>query len=355
MIVKELSTPPALLPEISVIVPIYNGEKYLTMMVDSILQQTYKDFELLLIDDGSTDKSHQMIEKYANKDRRVKAFHKENGGLSDARNYGLDRACGKYVVFADCDDYMYPDNIEVMHNEIQGYELLVCNYAQGMRNNLDNIERNNIIKYRACANNIEELKENILDIDVWYMAMCWNKMYLRSVIENNHLRFKHIKSEDEIWSYEFLNCVNSVKRIEWMGLCYFHNPGSLGNGHKAIPEMDWLLKQEKSYCKMIERLDITDKEYLNRITFRTTLRLSSFLLKGYYKDTHVNRKERLKRWKQARQLKHRFCNIKEIGGLSRFRIAIIWILKHRLEKLADIFLYLITDIHGIKVFLKNKY
>ena len=93
------------MPTISVIVPIYNTEKYLRRCIDSVLAQTYKDFELLLIDDGSTDSSGAICDEYAALDARVSVFHKENGGVSDTRNYGLDLAQGKYLMFLDADDF----------------------------------------------------------------------------------------------------------------------------------------------------------------------------------------------------------------------------------------------------------
>ena len=91
---------------ISVIVPVYNTEKYLDRCIQSILAQTYTDFELLLIDDGSTDLSGEICDKYAEQDSRVKVFHKENGGVSSARNLGLDKANGDWVTFVDADDWV---------------------------------------------------------------------------------------------------------------------------------------------------------------------------------------------------------------------------------------------------------
>ena len=95
-------------PKISVIVPVYNAEKYLHRCIDSILSQTFTDFELLLIDDGSKDGSGAICDEYAAKDNRVRVFHKENGGVSSARNLGLDNACGEWVTFVDADDYVRP-------------------------------------------------------------------------------------------------------------------------------------------------------------------------------------------------------------------------------------------------------
>jgi glycosyltransferase involved in cell wall biosynthesis len=91
------------MPTISVIVPVYNVEQYLCKCLDSILNQIFTDFELLLIDDGSPDKSGQICDEYAHKDSRIRVFHKENGGVSSARNLGLDNANGKWVTFIDSD------------------------------------------------------------------------------------------------------------------------------------------------------------------------------------------------------------------------------------------------------------
>ena len=97
--------------QISIIVPVYNTEKYLRRCIDSVLAQTYKDFELLLIDDGSKDSSGVICDEYAAKDARLRVFHKENGGVSDTRNYGLDLAQGKYLMFLDSDDFWLRNDV----------------------------------------------------------------------------------------------------------------------------------------------------------------------------------------------------------------------------------------------------
>jgi glycosyltransferase involved in cell wall biosynthesis len=98
---------------ISVIVPIYNVEKYLTRALDSILAQTYHDWEAILVDDGSIDKSGSIADEYAQKDERFKVIHKENGGLSDARNVGTEHVTGEYLLFLDSDDFLHPQLMEL--------------------------------------------------------------------------------------------------------------------------------------------------------------------------------------------------------------------------------------------------
>ncbi len=99
-------------PLVSIIVPIFNGEKYLDLCLESIISQTYRNLEILLIDDGSTDSSPEICDAYSKRDSRIKVIHKANGGLSSARNAGLDRMRGEYVSFVDCDDYLFRDMVE---------------------------------------------------------------------------------------------------------------------------------------------------------------------------------------------------------------------------------------------------
>ena len=118
------------MPNISIIVPVYNAEQWLERCIDSIVAQTYADWELLLIDDGSTDCSGAICDRYAASDPRIQAFHKPNGGVSSARNLGLDHAQGEWITFVDSDDYTYPcwlENYDVGHNAefdliCQGFE-----------------------------------------------------------------------------------------------------------------------------------------------------------------------------------------------------------------------------------------
>ena len=106
------------MPLVSIIVPVYKAEQWLHRCVDSILAQTMTDFELLLIDDGSPDKSGEICDEYAAKDNRVRVFHKENGGVSSARNLGLDNAVGDFVMFVDSDDWIVSDCLELCIKEI---------------------------------------------------------------------------------------------------------------------------------------------------------------------------------------------------------------------------------------------
>lgn len=117
---------------ISIIVPVYNVEKYLARCLESILEQTYKDLEVILVDDGSTDASPRICDQYAEKDKRIRVVHKKNGGLSDARNYGMRIMRGNYVVFIDSDDLVHKQAVELLYQNIKKYNADIC-YAEHVR------------------------------------------------------------------------------------------------------------------------------------------------------------------------------------------------------------------------------
>ena len=112
-------------PKISVIVPVYKAEKYLHRCVDSILSQTFTDFELILVNDGSPDNCGAICDEYAQKDNRVRVFHKENGGVSSARNLGLDNAKGEWITFVDSDDWLKPGCLEQLTNKLDA-DMIKC-------------------------------------------------------------------------------------------------------------------------------------------------------------------------------------------------------------------------------------
>lgn len=113
---------------ISIIVPVYNVENFINECIDSIINQTYSKLEIILINDGSADKSGEICEEYAKKDQRIKVYHKKNGGLSEARNMGLDKATGSYISFIDSDDYVHPRFIEILYDNLlsQCSEISFC-------------------------------------------------------------------------------------------------------------------------------------------------------------------------------------------------------------------------------------
>lgn len=173
-------------PSISIIIPVYNVAEYLVECVQSVLNQTYADFEILLIDDGSTDSSKELCDELVTKDGRIKAFHKKNGGLSSARNYGIDRALGEYILFLDSDDYWVENNF--LSSLIKKLQVAEFDVIRGEYVNVD--ERGNRLYTSDQCNGHLNLKEQVFSsyemmkyvINGYFFS--WLFIFRKSVIDN---------------------------------------------------------------------------------------------------------------------------------------------------------------------------
>lgn len=165
---------------VSIIVPVYKVENYIKECIDSIICQTYKNIEIILVDDGSPDKCSQICDYYATKDSRIRVFHKKNGGLSDARNYGIDKANGKYISFIDSDDYIEKNMIEMLYDNIMKYkaDISICDYSYLFKNKfIKNDLRTNLLVMNAE----EAIKE--LNKQNSFGFAAWNKMYKKDMFK----------------------------------------------------------------------------------------------------------------------------------------------------------------------------
>lgn len=210
-------------PKISVIVPVYNAEKYLDRCVESIINQTFKDFELILVDDGSTDDSGVLSDKLATKDKRIKVFHKENGGVSSARNIGLDNALGKYVAFCDPDDFIHPQMYEILYKfaKDNDAECVVCNFESF--SDFNNIKMQDITlenKYECFSG--KQAYEYIRLSDKRNMLGCvWNKLFLKSSIHNLRFNTSLSYGEDLCFVLTFLSTIESMIVLNDVFLYYY--------------------------------------------------------------------------------------------------------------------------------------
>lgn len=175
------------LPKISIIVPVYNAEEYLPNCIDSILTQTFTDFELLLIDDGSTDNSGRICNKYAVKDSRVKVFHKQNGGASSARNVGLDNAKGEWIAFADADDWA---DCDWLYNFIQNLDCDIVVQGFYKHKNEKRTEfvvlTSNNPQYLPRYNYFEYISTLFNMGNIGYL---WCRLFKAKIIRENNIRF----------------------------------------------------------------------------------------------------------------------------------------------------------------------
>lgn len=197
------------MPLVSVIVPVYKVEKVLHYCIDSILSQTFQDFELLLIDDGSPDDSGKICDKYADKDKRIRVIHKKNEGVSMARNTGIEAATGKYICFIDSDDFVKKNYLETLlyfKNEYTEYENIWCHFKISYKYDIvDENESKNFPKVETyTVKHIMTLHEKWLDSG----PVC--KLYCREIIINNNLKFDKTLSlgEDLTFNFNYLDCTN---------------------------------------------------------------------------------------------------------------------------------------------------
>ena len=202
-------------PLISVIVPVYNVEKYVTKCVNSIINQTYKNLEIILIDDGSTDNSGNICNDLQKKDDRIKVIHKKNGGLSDARNCGIDIANGDYIAFVDSDDYIHNRMYEIlMHNALdKNADISMCGYMEaddytlGDATIVDEMEVNNsdIKIYKSR----EEKLLCIFPSKIRFTVV-WNKLYSKQIWEEYRFKTGEVYEDEQIYYKILYNCKKIV-------------------------------------------------------------------------------------------------------------------------------------------------
>lgn len=214
-------------PKISVIVPVYNSEKYLKRCIQSVLRQSFSEFEILIVNDGSSDKSGKVCNAFANRDSRIRVFHQNNQGVSVARNTGLDNARGMYICFLDCDDWLPRKSLEILYGTIiKDKSDIVVGAASviGLRKNSTN---QYIVDTSIDANHKYELFDH-LDI----LRAPWAKLYKNSLISMHNIRFLPgiTRGEDTVFLWQYLQKCQSVTLIH--DKVYYYSAIILNNSSK---------------------------------------------------------------------------------------------------------------------------
>ena len=193
--------------DISIIVPIYNAEKYIEKCLTSLVNQTKKELEFILINDGSTDNTEKVIKRFD--DKRIKYFKNENQGIGKTRNFGLSQATSKYIMFCDSDDYYELNMCELMYKkaEQEKLDLVICDFYKEYDNGKIEPERIPTFKYT----NLEEMPSLIRMVNL----APWNKIYKRDLIINNNLLFEeNLKYEDTPFVAKALGCADRIGKID---------------------------------------------------------------------------------------------------------------------------------------------
>lgn len=273
-------------PKVSIVVPVYNAEKYLHRCIDSVLAQTYYDWELLLIDDGSKDMSGEICEEYAAKDERIRVFHKENGGVSSARNLGLDNAQGEWIAFADSDDYVFPCWLENFIHNASGVDMVVqgfkTSYAYEYMHNKDV----HGVSYKgSCKEGLLELYKNC------YLGYLWVKLFRTDIIRENHIRFdtKISLQEDENFVLQYVTYAKQMVSIEDIGYMYFP---PFCNKYKA--KKNWFYMTQKLFENV---LALYGKEWNDLVSYY--LNYYTDALMDIYEKKQEDRRKYLKVYRKV--------------------------------------------------------
>lgn len=251
--------------EISIIVPVYNVEEYLEGCIESILNQTFKDFELILVNDGSTDKSSEICNKYKEIDSRIKVIHKDNGGLSSARNAGLNIARGKYIGFVDSDDTIHPRMYEILYDLIKKYkaDMSFCRFKRTYEIINEGHQETKVMEVIEM-NNIEAIN-SLYDKEIGVnLVIACNKLYNRKVFNDISYEVGRIH-EDEFIAHRILYKCKKIAYTNNELYYYLQREGSIMSQISYKRKVDSLLSisDRMRFCKEIGLIDICN--YISRM------------------------------------------------------------------------------------------
>lgn len=273
---------------ISVIVPIYKVENYLDRCVESIVNQTYENLEIILVDDGSPDNCPEMCDAWVQKDKRIKVIHKQNGGLSDARNAGMKEATGEYISFVDSDDWIEDNMIETLYNEIifSNTDIAAC----GIRMVWDDETPDKILTElcgKKVFNSTQEAMTSLIQ-EMCILQTVWNKLYKKTNIENIAFPVGRI-NEDEFWTWKAVANSDKVVFIDTPLYNYLQRSGSIMRNGSFNPSNVIEAKTErKEYIKtnFPDLYDVSCVDLLYTCLFqaqRAKLMLDKATYRKYYK------------------------------------------------------------------------
>lgn len=265
--------------KVSIIVPVYNVYEKIEKCLKSLINQTLTDIEIIVVNDGSLDNSQIIIDEYANKDKRIKSFIKKNGGLSDARNYGLNNAIGEYIMFVDSDDYIDINACEKLYNEAikDNLDILVGNYYEVKK---DKIIPNITICDSSISTGNEFIKKYFSQKEVSIMS--WLLFCKRRFLTQNNLKFlKGIYHEDEEFTPRAFLKTNRIKFTDYRFYYYVYNENSITTKKdktKNIESIYFICDELEKKYNLIEDKE-TKKLLIDRLVY---IRLLAFGMQNDY-------------------------------------------------------------------------
>lgn len=319
---------------ISVIIPVYKVEAYLPACVESVLAQTWQNFEILLVDDGSPDKCPQICDEFAARDSRIRVIHKENGGLSSARNAGIDAARGQYLAFLDSDDLWTPMILERLYCAIKetGADLAVClfrRFQDELPKELPEPVQTISLTQReafmclfgARNENMVLVPNKLYDAQMFYpvnenAAVAWNKLYPVDVFEG--IRYPEGKlHEDEAVIHEIIGRASTVAWVEEAHYLYRETPNSITTARFNLRRLDEMYAKER-------RIAWFEEHGLSEFARRTRQAYLNCLMR-LYRTVQAELENRATARENCRMIYDRFCTlytpelVKDLSKKARFR------------------------------------
>lgn len=237
-------------PLISVIVPVYKVEPYLDKCISSIVNQTYKNLEIILVDDGSPDDCPAMCDAWAEKDSRIRVIHKTNGGLSDARNAGMTVATGELMAFVDSDDWIVPDMYEYLYQRLteDDSDIAACGVQMVWE---DKKLCRMLTRAGSCVLNQEEAMRAIIE-ESWLKQPVWYKLYKTDLIRD--ILFTMGKCHEDVsWSYQAVGSAKKVSVSDHIGYYYLQRGGSIMGEGYSVKRLDAIEAKEQRCAYMYKR------------------------------------------------------------------------------------------------------
>ncbi len=253
---------------ISIIVPIYNVEKYLKKCLESIINQTYENLEIILVNDGSTDRCGEICEEFTKKDKRIKVIHKENGGLSDARNVGIKNAMGSFIGFVDSDDYIHETMYEMLYHDLKKYDgdIAICEFQDVDENGkgLEVFKKSNSTEGVEILNKIDAL--HLLIEGRCIQSAAWNKLYKIELFKNIEFPKGRV-IEDRATMYKIFDKVNKI--INNKKVCYYYvqRKNSIMHTINCKLIMDSIITMNERYNDLIKYIELKDILVIDKLSY----------------------------------------------------------------------------------------
>lgn len=323
--------------KVSIIIPIYNGEKVLERCINSILGQTYRNFEIILVNDGSTDSSETICKKYVEQDQRVRLITKEQEGVSVTRNRGIKEATGQYIQFVDCDDYLASDYVEtmVLTMEQKQADLVIAGYTR--RRNGQVVEK---MPTPAFYSTKQEFSKDFFELyNHWYLNTPWNKLFRRACVKEYFPSDRSL-GEDLLFNLSYIRAVERIAVITCVGYQYcIENVHSLGIQFRADKFANSMDLHQQVLAFASGELNLIHEKEWKDVTFLKEIRFSITNLVKSNQVSKAKKKDYIHSWCAEEEVKQAYkrCDKLEIKdwvlkqlivrGCIRCIYPLVWLLK----------------------------